>query len=112
MPAAVICEVMNDDGSMARLEDLIPFAAKHDMQIGPIADLIAFRRKSEMLVVRVASAPFFSHYGDDFTIPVYRDTMEGGAHVALPRAQLGPASAPLLLAPHVPLTPALWANRL
>src|SRR3546814_18111364 len=49
IPAAVICEVMNDDGSMARLEDLIPFAAKHDMKIGTIADLIAFRRKSEKI---------------------------------------------------------------
>ena len=89
IPAAVICEVMNDDGSMARLEDLIPFAAKHDMKIGTIADLIAFRRKSEMLVERVASGPFVSHYGDDFTIHVYRDKVDGGEHVALTRGTIG-----------------------
>ena len=73
IPAGVICEVMNADGTMARLPDLIPFAAEHGMKIGTIADLIAWRRRTETLVKRVASGPFDSHYGDSFTIHVYRD---------------------------------------
>src|SRR3546814_1244309 len=98
---------MNDDGSMARLEDLIPFAAKHDMKIGTIADLIAFRRKSEMLVERVASGPFVSHYGDDFTIHVYRDTIEGGEHVALTRGTSGHDSDTLVRVHQLDLTATL-----
>lgn len=85
LPAGVICEVMNDDGTMARLPDLIPFAARHDMKIGTIADLIAWRRKTEKLVECVASGPFDSHYGEDFILHVYRDIMNNGEHVALVR---------------------------
>ena len=111
IPAAVICEVMNDDGTMARLEDLIPFASKHGMKIGTIADLIAFRRKSEMLVERVASGPFVSHYGDDFTIHVYRDTIEGGEHVALTRGTIGPDSNTLVRVHQFDLTADLLGYR-
>lgn len=111
IPAAVICEVMNDDGSMARLEDLIPFAKKHDMKIGTIADLIAFRRKSEMLVERVASGPFVSHYGDDFTIHVYRDKVDGGEHVALTRGTIGPDSNTLVRVHQFDLTADLLGYR-
>jgi 3,4-dihydroxy 2-butanone 4-phosphate synthase/GTP cyclohydrolase II len=90
IPAAVICEVMNADGSMARLPDLVAFGARHGLKIGTIADLIAFRRRSETLVERVASGPFESHYGDDFTIHVYRDRIDGGEHVALVRGDVRP----------------------
>jgi len=83
-PAGVICEIMNDDGSMARLPELITFAQRHDLKIGTIADLIAYRRRSESLVERVAEAPFHSWYGD-FRIVVYRNTIDGGEHVALVR---------------------------
>lgn len=83
-PAGVICEVMNDDGSMSRLPELIAFAAEHDLKIGTIADLIAYRRRSESLVERVVEAPFESWHGD-FRIAVYRNTIDGGEHVALVR---------------------------
>ena len=111
IPAAVICEVMNDDGSMARLADLIPFAEKHGMKIGTIADLIAFRRKSEMLVERVASGPFVSHYGDDFTIHVYRDKVDGGEHVALTRGTIKPDSDTLVRVHQFDLTADLLGYR-
>lgn len=111
IPAAVICEVMNDDGSMARLPDLIPFAEKHGMKIGTIADLIAFRRKSEMLVERVASGPFVSHYGDDFTIHVYRDKIDGGEHVVLTRGTIKPDADTLVRVHQFDLTADLLGYR-
>ncbi|MFW2829436.1 3,4-dihydroxy-2-butanone-4-phosphate synthase [Sphingomonas sp. ID0503] len=83
-PAGVICEVMNPDGSMARLPELVDFAREHQMNIGTIADLIEYRRRSESLVERVAQSPFESWYGD-FTIVVYRNVIDGGEHVALVR---------------------------
>jgi 3,4-dihydroxy 2-butanone 4-phosphate synthase/GTP cyclohydrolase II len=84
MPAGVICEVMNADGSMARLPELVEFAREHEMNIGTIADLIHYRRRSESLVERVVEAPFESWYGD-FTIIVYRNVIDGGEHIALVR---------------------------
>jgi 3,4-dihydroxy 2-butanone 4-phosphate synthase / GTP cyclohydrolase II len=86
-PAGVICEIMNDDGSMARLPELVEFAKRHEMKIGTIADLIAYRRRSESLVERVAEAPFDSWYGD-FRIVVYRNRIDGGEHVALVRGAI------------------------
>lgn len=87
-PAGVICEVIKDDGTMARLPDLIPFAELHGMKIGTIADLIHWRRQSEKLVECVASGPFESHYGSDFAIKVYRDLVDNGEHVALVRGDV------------------------
>jgi 3,4-dihydroxy 2-butanone 4-phosphate synthase/GTP cyclohydrolase II len=81
-PAGVICEVMNDDGTMARLPDLLRFASTHGMKVGTIADLIAFRRRSERLVEKVIEAPFDSHFGDDFRIHIYRSTVDQSEHVA------------------------------
>ncbi|ABD25916.1 GTP cyclohydrolase II / 3,4-dihydroxy-2-butanone 4-phosphate synthase [Novosphingobium aromaticivorans DSM 12444] len=83
-PAGVICEIMNPDGSMARLPELIEFARKHEMNIGTIADLIEYRRRSESLVERVVEAPFDSWHGD-FRIIVYRNVIDSGEHVALVR---------------------------
>lgn len=83
-PAGVICEVMNPDGSMARLPELIEFARDHQLNIGTIADLIEYRRRSESLVERVAEAPFESWHGN-FRIIVYRNMIDGGEHVALVR---------------------------
>jgi 3,4-dihydroxy 2-butanone 4-phosphate synthase/GTP cyclohydrolase II len=83
-PAGVICEVMNDDGSMSRLPELIEFARDHNLKVGTIADLIAYRRRSESLVERVVEAPFDSWHGA-FRIVVYRNTVDGGEHVALVR---------------------------
>lgn len=87
-PAGVICEVMNDDGTMARLPQLLTFAREHGLKVGTIADLIAYRRRSEKLVQRVASAPFHSFYGGDLTIHVYRNQIDGGEHVALVKGEV------------------------
>lgn len=87
-PAGVICEVMNDDGTMARLPDLLKFAAEHDMKVGTIADLIAFRRRSERLVEKVVDAPFESYFGSDFRIHVYRSTVDDSEHIALTRGTI------------------------
>jgi len=86
--AAVICEVMNDDGSMARLPELLRFAKEHGLKVGTIADLIAYRRRSEKLIRRVASAPSPSFYGGEFTIHVYRNEIDGGEHVALVKGEI------------------------
>ncbi len=83
-PAGVICEVMNDDGTMSRLPELKEFAKQHGLNIGTIADLIAYRRRTESLVERVAEGPFDTWYGD-FRIIVYRNQIDGGEHVALVR---------------------------
>ncbi|WP_404478620.1 3,4-dihydroxy-2-butanone-4-phosphate synthase [Novosphingobium sp. BL-52-GroH] len=87
-PAGVICEVMNADGSMARLPELIEFAREHGMKIGTIADLIEYRRRSETLVERVVEAPFESWHGD-FRICVYRNVLDASEHVALVRGNPG-----------------------
>ena len=89
-PAGVICEVMNDDGSMARLPELLAFAKEHGLKVGTIADLIAYRRRFEKLIEKVASAPFHSFYGGDLTIHVYRNLVDGGEHVALVKGDIRP----------------------
>uniref|UniRef100_UPI0035CB5220 3,4-dihydroxy-2-butanone-4-phosphate synthase n=1 Tax=uncultured Sphingomonas sp. TaxID=158754 RepID=UPI0035CB5220 len=98
-PAGVICEVMNEDGTMARLPELIGFAREHGLKIGTIADLIAYRRRSERIVTHVASAPFDSVYGSDFTIHVYRNSIDGGEHIALVRGDIRDG-APTLVRVH------------
>ncbi len=82
-PSAVICEIMNDDGSMARLPDLIGFAQLHGLKIGTIEDLVAYRMKKDHFVKHVASSDFTSQNGDEFKIHVYRNFLDGLEHVAL-----------------------------
>ncbi len=81
-PAGVICEIMNDDGSMARLPDLLRFRDKHRLKICTVADLIAYRRRHECLIVRGEAARLPTSYGD-FTIIPYRSKLDGAEHVAL-----------------------------
>ena len=81
-PAAVICEIMKDDGTMARLPDLIEFAKEHDLKIGTIADLIHYRSQNESIVERMAERVMNTAYGPFKTI-AYRDKPSGGAHLAL-----------------------------
>jgi 3,4-dihydroxy 2-butanone 4-phosphate synthase / GTP cyclohydrolase II len=88
-PAGVICEVMNDDGSMARLPDLIAFAQLHGLKIGTIADLIAYRRRTERYVERVVDTQFQSVYGD-FRMFVYRHTIDQTEHIALVKGRIDP----------------------
>ncbi|HVE90486.1 MAG TPA: 3,4-dihydroxy-2-butanone-4-phosphate synthase, partial [Burkholderiaceae bacterium] len=79
---AVLCEVMNDDGTMARLPDLLPFAAAHGLRIGTIADLIRYRAANESLVERICTRRVMTPAGG-FELIAYRDQPSGGAHLAL-----------------------------
>jgi 3,4-dihydroxy 2-butanone 4-phosphate synthase/GTP cyclohydrolase II len=82
-PIAMICEVMNDDGTMARLPDLISFAKEHGLKIGTIADLIAWRRERETIVKRGAETLIHSKIGGDWRMIVYINTASYAEHVAL-----------------------------
>ena len=86
-PSAVICEIMNDDGTMARLPDLIAFAQLHGMKIGTIEDLVAHRLQKDHFVRHIASSDFRSQNGDDFKIHVYRNFLDGKEHVALSKGE-------------------------
>ena len=86
-PSAVICEIMNDDGTMARLDDLVRFAQFHGLKIGTIEDLVAYRMKKDHFVKHVASSDFTSQNGDDFKIHVYRNFLDGKEHVALSKGE-------------------------
>ena len=81
-PAAVICEIMKEDGTMARLPDLLEFAKEHDLKIGTIADLIHYRSQTESLVERVAEREMQTVHGN-FRAIVFRDKPSGSAHLAL-----------------------------
>jgi len=82
-PSGVICEIMNDDGTMARLPDLITFAQKHNLKIATIADLISYRRRSEKLVKRVIESDFESRHGGNFRMIIYTATHEYAEHIVL-----------------------------
>ena len=82
-PSGVICEVMRDDGSMARFEDLIDFARVHGLKIGTIRDLIAYRLKKDHLVERVATSPLVSSSGAQWQAQVFRDKASGEEQLAL-----------------------------
>jgi 3,4-dihydroxy 2-butanone 4-phosphate synthase/GTP cyclohydrolase II len=82
-PSGVICEIMNEDGTMARMPDLVAFAQLHGLKIGTIADLIAYRRRNDLSIERRAEVPFESHWGGIFKLVVYRSLVDGFEHVAL-----------------------------
>jgi len=86
-PAAVLCEILNDDGTMARLPELEAFAKEHDLVMANIADLIAHRKRTERLVCRTATAELPTAYGN-FRIMSYTSPVEDGEHVALVRGDL------------------------
>ena len=88
-PAAVICEIMKDDGTMARLPDLQIFAAEHGLKIGTIADLIEHRSRVESLIEKVGSRSIHTAFGA-FTAHAYQDKPSRGVHLALVRGQWGP----------------------
>ncbi|MCU0986006.1 MAG: 3,4-dihydroxy-2-butanone-4-phosphate synthase [Acetobacteraceae bacterium] len=87
-PAGVICEVMNDDGTMARLPDLVGFAQRHGLKLGTIADLIAYRRRTERLVARVTETTIDSAHGGAFRMIVYANTVEYAEHIALVKGDI------------------------
>jgi 3,4-dihydroxy 2-butanone 4-phosphate synthase/GTP cyclohydrolase II len=88
-PASVICEIMNDDGTMARLPDLLEFAKEHKLKIGTIADLIHYRGQNECLVERVAERSMNTVFGE-FRLVAYRDKPSGAAHLAMVHGDLAP----------------------
>jgi len=88
-PASVICEIMKDDGTMARLPDLQVFAAEHGLKIGTIADLIEHRSRTESLVQRLGSRPLNTAFGE-FTAHAFRDQPSGALHLALVKGEWQP----------------------
>ena len=105
IPAGVICEIMNDDGSMARMPDLIKFAQLHGLKIGTIADLIEYRRRNERLVRMEAEAPFISKIGGDWTMRVYVDSVTGDEHVAIFKGPLDGQQPVMVRMHHINLLP-------
>jgi 3,4-dihydroxy 2-butanone 4-phosphate synthase/GTP cyclohydrolase II len=101
-PAAVLCEIMNEDGTMARLPDLVRFARQHQLKLGTIADLIQYRAANESMIERITQRPVHTFAGD-FDLRVYRDKASGATHLALvhgtPRADLD-----VLVRVHEPLS--------
>ena len=98
-PSGVICEIMKDDGEMARLPDLIGFAAKHGLKIGSIADLIAYRRNSETLVMRTVETSIFARVGGDWRLMIFENTISGIEHIALIKGDIS-TPEPVLVRMH------------
>jgi 3,4-dihydroxy 2-butanone 4-phosphate synthase/GTP cyclohydrolase II len=87
-PAGVICEVMKDDGTMARMPDLEIFAREHNLKIVTIADLIDYRMQNESLIRRMAEATIPTHFGGDFKIIVYENDVDDWQHIALVKGEI------------------------
>jgi 3,4-dihydroxy 2-butanone 4-phosphate synthase/GTP cyclohydrolase II len=94
--AGVICEVMNDDGSMARMSDLLTFGREHDVKIVSIADLIQYRLRTEKLVWRAAEAEMPSAAAGDFRAIVYENAIDHVDHIALVKGEIDPGEAVLV----------------
>lgn len=101
-PSAVICEILKDDGTMARLPDLVVIAAEHGLKIGAISDLIHHRSRTEKLIERVGERPIATHRGA-FRLVVYRDKLSDATHLALVRGPISPDSETLVRV-HEPLS--------
>lgn len=95
-PSGVICEIMKDDGEMARLPDLLGFAAEHDLKIGSIADLIAWRRRNESLVQRTVESVMTSDIGGEWRIIIYVNTISDVEHIALVKGDISTPEAVLV----------------
>jgi len=98
-PSAVICEIMNDDGTMARLPDLVTFAQKYNLKLGTIADLIAYRRLTERLVRQVEEGLFKHAAGGDWRAVVFANTVEYQEHLALVKGDITDGS-PVMVRMH------------
>ncbi|HLX33530.1 MAG TPA: bifunctional 3,4-dihydroxy-2-butanone-4-phosphate synthase/GTP cyclohydrolase II [Gaiellaceae bacterium] len=88
IPAGVVCEIMNEDGTMARVPDLVPYCERHGLRMITVADLIEYRRRTEKLVERVVSVQLPTAYGL-FTATAFRETLTGREHVALVMGEIG-----------------------
>ncbi len=98
-PAGVICEIMNDDGTMARMPQLEIFAKKHDLKIISIADLVAYRMRKELLVRRAAETHLPTPFGGDFRAVVYENDVDHAQHIALVKGKIDPEK-PILVRVH------------
>ena len=92
-PAGVICEIMNDDGTMARRDDLIAFAQRHGLKIATIADLISYRRRHDSLVERRFESRFVSRYGGEFNLALFVNTINYAEHVAIWKGDISGSEA-------------------
>jgi 3,4-dihydroxy 2-butanone 4-phosphate synthase / GTP cyclohydrolase II len=98
-PSGVICEIMKDDGTMARMDDLVSFARMHNLKMGTIRDLIEYRRKHDHLVECVSEAPFTSDYGGEWIAKTYRNKIDGSSHIAMQKGRIV-EGAPTLVRMH------------
>ncbi len=110
-PAGVICEIMNDDGTMARMPDLVAFAQLHGLKIGTIADLIAWRRENDRFLERRVEAPLESAYADGFRTVVFRNGLDGTEHVALVKGDIAADSETLVRVHRMDLMSDVLAQR-
>lgn len=98
-PSGVICEIMNEDGTMARLPDLVAFAQRHNLKIGTISDLISYRRRHDNLVKQREERVITSEFGGDWMMRIYTDETQGAEHIVLIKGDItGPA--PVLVRMH------------
>ncbi|MBC57366.1 MAG: 3,4-dihydroxy-2-butanone-4-phosphate synthase [Confluentimicrobium sp.] len=98
-PAGVICEIMKEDGTMARLDDLIGFAREHKLKIGTIRDLIAYRRKHDRIIEFLTEQTFTSRWGGDWTVKAFRNRADGSEQLALQKGEVDP-DKPMLVRMH------------
>jgi len=98
-PSGVICEIMNDDGSMARLPDLISFAKEHGLKIGTISDLIAYRRRNDNLVSVKGEQSIQSEFGGQWQMRIFNDETQGAEHIALIKGDIS-GNDPVLVRMH------------
>ena len=98
-PSGVICEVMNEDGTMARLPELVAFAQRHGLKVGTISDLIAYRRRHDNLVKVSSEQVIASEFGGDWTMRIYTDQTQGAEHIALVKGDIG-GEEPVLVRMH------------
>jgi 3,4-dihydroxy 2-butanone 4-phosphate synthase/GTP cyclohydrolase II len=98
-PAGVICEIMNDDGTMARMPDLVAFAQRHNLKVATIADLIAYRRRHDRIIERIIERMFESRYGGGYRTYVYVNRAAYAEHLALVKGDLR-APGPVLVRMH------------
>jgi len=97
--AGVICEIMNDDGSMARLPELVAFAQRHNLKIGTISDLISYRRRHDNLVRVRTEETITSEFGGEWQMRIYTDETHGDEHIVLTKGDLS-GDAPVLVRMH------------
>lgn len=98
-PSGVICEVMNEDGTMSRLPELVAFAQRHNIKIGTISDLIAYRRRHDNLVSVIKEETVTSEFGGDWLMRVYEDTAHGDQHIVLIKGDVS-GDEPVLVRMH------------